>query len=276
MNGRAATTATLSGRDVGVFASDVHLDENDPDTAAAFFDGLRSASADATHVFLLGDLFETWIGDDDDAPLAVRTRTELAAIVRGVGASTGLVAPRRLYLMRGNRDFLLDAKGADPGVVAFSAGIGATMLDDPALIDTFGEPVLLGHGDLWCTDDHDYQRFRAQTRTAAWAQAFLGRTLVERRAIAADLRARSRAATQDKAAMIMDVNAGAIGEAMRTAGVQTLVHGHTHRPARHAGGDAGSAAVRWVLPDWDATSGRGGLLRVDADGWRPIGDWIAD
>lgn len=273
MNGRAA--ATLSGRDVGVFASDIHLDDHDPATAAAFFDRLRSAAADASHVFLLGDLFETWIGDDDDTPLADRTRAELAAIVRDDGPAQGRGDPRRLYLMRGNRDFLLDQQGAAANVASFSAGIGATMLDDPTLIDVFGEAVLLGHGDAWCSDDHDYQRFRAQTRTTAWARAFLARTLAERRAIAADLRARSRAATQDKAAMIMDVNAEAIREAMRAAGVGTLVHGHTHRPARHVADDAGSTTVRWVLPDWDAAAGRGGLLRVDADGWRPIGDWLS-
>lgn len=259
----AGPAASLSGSDVGLFGSDVHLDEHDPSTADLFFGLLRAAAADASHVFLLGDLFETWIGDDDDAPLARRARDELTAVASGA----------RLFLMRGNRDFLLDAP--DDGASRFSAAIGATMLDDPARIDAFGEPVLLGHGDAWCTDDHDYQRFRAQTRTVQWARSFLSHPLAERRAIAADLRARSRAATQDKVATIMDVNRAAVADAMLGAGVRTLVHGHTHRPACHHLQLDGGAARRWVLPDWSATDGRGGLLRVSARGWETVGEWPA-
>jgi UDP-2,3-diacylglucosamine hydrolase len=157
--------------------------------------------------------------------------------------------------MHGNRDFLLGE--------GFARATGCTLLTDPTVIELGGEPTLLMHGDTLCTDDTEYQQFRALVRNPAWQQQFLARPITERRAIAANLRETSRQRTGDKAAYIMDVNSRAVDAALRAHGVQRLIHGHTHRPAVHALDIDGQPAQRIVLGDWYE---QGSVLRCDADG----------
>ena len=245
--------------DRALFASDMHLGEHDPATAEFFLQRLQAQAQGATHLFLLGDLFEAWVGDDWADPVCQRVIEALAGLARG-GC--------RVHVMRGNRDFLLDVPlpAAPAQAAGFAARTGATMLADPCVVSLFGEPALLAHGDALCTDDGDYQRFRALTRDPSWQRAFLDKPLAERIAIAQDLRARSELSKTAKADYIMDVNAGAVDAAMRAAGVRLLIHGHTHRPARHALVLDGAPAMRIVLPDWDAAQQRGGMLAVTAKG----------
>ena len=255
----------LSGGDVALFASDTHLGDHDPATAGFFLEALAGASAGATHLFLLGDVFEAWVGDDQPDDAAARAIEALARIsARGC----------RVLAMRGNRDFLL---GRGPAA-SFEARSGATLIGDPSVIDLFGEPVLLMHGDSLCTDDVGYQRFRALAQTEAWQAQVLAKPLAERLAMARAMRAeseRSKAALAGEAGYLMDANAAAVDGALRAAGARTMVHGHTHRPACHRWQLDGAPATRWVLPDWDAAARRGGFLRADARGFSRVGDWPA-
>jgi UDP-2,3-diacylglucosamine hydrolase len=180
---------------------------------------------------------------------------------------------RRVYVMRGNRDFLLDAPLPAGGAPAFSARCGAVMLEDPCAVRLWGVPALLMHGDALCTDDLQYQAFRAMARRPEWQRGLLARPLAERLAMARALRADSETSKGGKADYLMDVNAQAVAAAMREAGVRLLIHGHTHRPARHAFELDGEAAVRWVLPDWSAAEHRGGLLLAGPEGLEPLGPW---
>ena len=254
---------SLSGSDVALFGSDMHLGDHDPATATLFFQRLEAAWPRASHVFLLGDLFEAWVGDDQPDAVAA----DAQALFARIGASG-----RRLYVMRGNRDFLLDAGGGEPAAPRFAERCGATMLDDPCLVGLFGEPAVLAHGDALCTDDIGYQRIRAEIRAPDWRSAFLARPMAERLAFARSARAESE---RVKAARYpSDVNAGAVDALLREAGARLLIHGHTHRPACHQWLLDGQTARRWVLPDWDAFDGRGGFLWADAggfetDGWLP-------
>ena len=249
----------LHADDRALFASDMHLGGHDPATAELFLERLQAQASGATHLFLLGDLFEAWVGDDWADEVCQRVIDALAGLAR---------RGCRVHVMRGNRDFLLDLPlpPASAPVTGFAARAGASMLEDPCTVSLFGEPALLSHGDALCTDDGDYQRFRALTREPAWQRAFLDKPLEERIAIAQDLRARSELSKTAKADYIMDVNAEAVEAAMRAAGVRLLIHGHTHRPARHALVIDGATATRIVLPDWDAAQGRGGLLLATRDG----------
>lgn len=251
----AAARLNLTEGDVALFASDMHLGDHDPDTAAQFFQVLDAHTASITHLFLLGDIFEAWVGDDQPDQVAAQLGERLARLSqRGV----------RVALMRGNRDFLL---GSAPAGQTWPERHGAQLLDDPTVIQLFGLPVLLSHGDAWCTDDQAYQRFRAEVRTPVWQQTFLARPLAERLAIAREMRAQSERNKQSQD--IGDVNLEAVREALQSAGVRHVIHGHTHRPGRYGLGDG---AERWVLPDWLAAQGRGGMLRVDAQGekWHMI------
>ncbi len=261
-----ATVVEVSGSARALFASDVHLGDHDPATARMFGEALAQHAPGASHLFLLGDLFEAWVGDDGADAESARLVDRLAALAR-----SGL----RVFAMRGNRDFLLDVEPASPppGWASFSARTGATMLDDPSVVSLFGRRALLMHGDALCTDDVEYQRFRALTRAPAWQQGFLARTLEERIAVALDLRARSELSKAEKADAIMDASAGAVAQALRVAGVGLMVHGHTHRPARHLHEVDGAPAERWVLPDWDAADGRGGMLEATAEGLQRVGPW---
>jgi UDP-2,3-diacylglucosamine hydrolase len=216
-----------------LFISDLHLDETRPQIVDLFVRFLAKEARGADALYILGDLFESWIGDDDDTPLA-------ASIAHALRALRDSGVP--VYFMHGNRDFLL---GAD-----YTARAGMDLLIDPTVIEFDGERTLLMHGDTLCTDDIEYQKFRSMVRTPAWQQQFLAKPLVERRAFAAQARGESRKQTAMKAAEIMDVNQAAVESAMRAHGVRRLIHGHTHRPATHRYDLDGQAAERIVLGDW--------------------------
>jgi UDP-2,3-diacylglucosamine hydrolase len=206
---------------------------------------------------LLGDVFEAWVGDDqpDQSVLLLGTRL-LALSERGI----------RVFMMRGNRDFLMGSRS--PG---WPKDRGAQLLEDAVCISLFGTPVLITHGDSLCTDDVDYQQFRAQVRSPQWQAEFLCRPLAERLHLARHMREQSEInkAVRAQASLPMDVNAAAVRALARDGSVRHLIHGHTHRPAHHEV----DGLSRWVLPDWHADGGRGGFLRVDARGWQMIGRW---
>ncbi|MEH6581658.1 MAG: UDP-2,3-diacylglucosamine diphosphatase [Halioglobus sp.] len=224
-----------------VFISDLHLDSSRPDISralAVFLDQNRAADS----LYILGDIFEAWLGDDDDSPLA----REIAELLKSF--SSGGCA---LYLMQGNRDFLL---GRD-----FCQSVGAHLLSDPTVIDLYGEPTLLMHGDSLCTEDSEYQAFRKIARDPQWQAEMLNQSLEERRALAKQLRAMSKDSNSNKAEDIMDVAQDEVSKQMQLHQTRQLVHGHTHRPARHES-DSGT---RWVLGDWDT---KGWAIKADTDG----------
>jgi len=238
-------------------ASDIHLGEAVPQTARAFYDFLDRARQQADALVLCGDLFDAWIGDDH----ALRHPPAWLAAALGELAATARAIP--LWLARGNRDFLMGRALAD--------ALGARLLDAPAILDTDAGPILLAHGDEFCTDDLAYQRFRRIVRTPWVQHVFLALPLGLRRAIAARARARSRLARRAKSMAIMDVNPAAVAQALRAAGCSTLIHGHTHRPAIHDLELDGRAARRFVLPDWEFDQDaphRGGWIEIDAAGIR--------
>ncbi len=244
---RAETAERLA-----LFVSDIHLQADTPRTTRAFFDFLEQHARQARQVYLLGDLFEYWAGDDDlDSPFNARVVSELRAL-----SDAGI----ELFWMAGNRDFLM--------AESFALATGARRLLDPTVVFIGGQPIVLAHGDAECTDDVDYQRFRTQVRDPAWQQAFLAQPLAQRLAAIAQMRAGSRAAQQDKAAAIMDVNEAAIAELFARTGTTMMIHGHTHRPAVHRQLRDGVEFVRHVLPDWDGATlpMRGGGIAVDAAG----------
>lgn len=260
------------GRDpheVALFASDMHLGEHDRPTAEWFVATFDRLAPDATHLFLLGDLFQMWVGDDQSDVVAEAFIARLRALAdRGT----------RLFVLRGNRDFLLDVPLPDGNDAAmFSRRSGATLLDDPSVVRLFGRTVLLAHGDALCTGDGEYQRARAIVRSAEWQRGFLARSLAQRLSIAHDLRDASRrvqAARALEGGEPGDVDANAVRAALREAGAQILVHGHTHRPALHRYDVDGLACERRVLSDWCAARGgepaRGDFLRIDRTGWRTL------
>ena len=216
-----------------LFISDLHLDEARPQIVDLFARFLADEARQADALYILGDLFESWIGDDDNAPLATRVANALRALRdRGVP----------IYFLHGNRDFLL---GTD-----YAARAGIELLADPAIVELDGERTLLMHGDTLCTDDIEYQKFRNLVRNPAWQAQFLAKPLAERRAFAAQAREESRKQTAMKAAEIMDVNQAAVESTMHEYGVHRLIHGHTHRPAAHRFELDGRAAERIVLGDW--------------------------
>lgn len=216
-----------------LFVSDLHLDAGRPRATAAFRDFLAGDARGASHLYILGDLFEFWIGDDDDQPLAREVTAALADYSRAGNACS---------VMRGNRDFLLGPRFADM--------TGARLLADPSVVDIGGEPVLLTHGDLLCTDDQAYQRYRKRVNDPRLQRLFRALPRSWRRAAGAEGRRRSRGYATGRPAAYMDVNAAAVAAAMRQAGVRRLVHGHTHRPAIHGFELDGQPAIRAVLGDW--------------------------
>jgi UDP-2,3-diacylglucosamine hydrolase len=230
-----------------LFIADLHLDESRPHITALFeryLAGEEVRRADA--LYILGDLVEAWIGDDDDAELPARIARATRA-VRDAGVP--------VWFMPGNRDFLL---GRD-----YAERAGLALLEDGVVHELHGRPTLLMHGDTLCTDDVAYQTVRRQVRTPEWKANILAMPLEARRAFAAKARADSRAHTGSTMESIMDVNADAVAQAMREAGVTRLIHGHTHRPAIHAFRLDGQDAQRIVLGDWYE---QGSVLRIDAGG----------
>ncbi len=238
------------------FISDLHLHAGEPATRDMWLAYLgRTPAPDA--LFILGDLFEVWVGDD----VLDHADTPERAFVHDCMAALNRFARRRpVYFMAGNRDFLL-------GERALVAG-GMRGLDDPTVLAFGGQRWLLSHGDAMCLADTDYLAFRAQVRGAAWQSAFLGKPLAEREAIARDLRARSEARKQalgHDPGLWADVDIEAARTALRKASAGTLIHGHTHRPGDHALGDG---LQRIVLSDWDARArpARAEVLRLTGAG----------
>ena len=230
-----------------LFISDLHLDAERPDITALFgrFVDEEARSADA--LYILGDLFEAWVGDDDPS----ETGAYVAQHLRGLRE-----AGVPVYFMRGNRDFLLGD--------AYARRAGVTILPDPSVVMLHGRPTLLMHGDTLCSDDVDYQQFRAQTRDPDWQRQFLAKPLEARLAFAQQARAASQtrqAGLKAQGAMdaITDVTPATVDSSFARFGVDSMIHGHTHRPAvhEHAGGR------RIVLGDWYE---QGSVLRVDDSG----------
>jgi UDP-2,3-diacylglucosamine hydrolase len=218
-----------------LFVSDLHLDAAWPEITGQFVRFLAGPARDAEALYVLGDLFEVWIGDDDPDP----AKREIKAALRSL-SDAGV----RCFVMHGNRDFMLGAR--------FCAETGCTLLADRTLVDLYGERVLLMHGDALCTDDVAYQRLRRIVRNPVVRWAFRHMTLARRRSLAERMRAGSRMHVTDTPPEIMDVNADAVDAAFRDAGVATLIHGHTHRPAVHELGVDGRRCRRIVLGDWYA------------------------
>ncbi len=230
-----------------LFISDLHLAPERPQITEQFLRFTRTTAPGADALYILGDLFEYWVGDDDpEDPLNGTVSAALSALA---------AAGTRVFLMRGNRDVLLG--------VAFAARCGATLLDDPVLINLHGIPTLLTHGDALCTDDVDYQRFRAYARDPDNQTKFLAQPIAARREQMRGMRAQSEASKQQKTEAIMDVAPDAVDALLRQHGYPRLIHGHTHRPARHLHAVDGHTCERWVLNDWYET---GGYLRCDAAG----------
>ena len=234
-----------------LFISDLHLDAPRPDATARFEKFLAEVVPGAEALYILGDLFEYWVGDDG---LALQFPHRIAAALRKSSAKV----PVRF--MHGNRDFLVAGE--------FSRATGVDLVADPTRIDLYGRSALLMHGDTLCTDDKEYQAFRTQVRNPAWQRAALARPIAERIAMAQGLRAGSEDAKAGKSMQIMDVSLEAVERAFTESGCDVLIHGHTHRPGHHRYLVDGRERERWVLPEW---YGPGGYLEASPDGIRAIG-----
>lgn len=238
MLGHTAVRPTL-------FISDLHLDTGRPDVQQALLTFLDNIAKDCEALYILGDFFEVWIGDDATSPFVDRVIAALSAL------------PCSVFIMHGNRDFLLGEQ--------FCAQTGATLLSDPTTIDLYGTKTLLMHGDSLCTGDLAYMQVREQLRSPAFQAEFLAKSLPERAAFAAHARQQSQAHTQSTDMGIMDVTPSEVVRVMADAGVLRLIHGHTHRPGRHAVWVEGESAERLVLGDWDQL---GWFIQADPSGIR--------
>jgi UDP-2,3-diacylglucosamine hydrolase len=233
-----------------LFISDLHLAPERPNLVDAFYALLRGQARGAAALYAIGDIFDAWLGDDQlKEPLASGVAAAFAAL-----AASGT----RVYLQRGNRDFLLGER--------FAQAAGATLLPDAIVHDLHGTPTLIMHGDALCTDDVDYQRFRAYWQDPVHRRRLLALPYVVRRGIAALFRAGSRRATAVKAETIMDVNTDTVAAALREHGVSRLIHGHTHRPARHVHEVDGRSCERYVLAAWYTA---GSYLEITPGGVTP-------
>jgi UDP-2,3-diacylglucosamine hydrolase len=228
------------------FVADLHLTDERPVATGRFFRFLQEEAAGADALYILGDLFEAWVGDDHDEQVARDTAQQLKSLVE---------AGTPVFFMHGNRDFMLASR--------YAARCGMTLLADPARIDLYGTPTLLMHGDTLCTDDLAYQAFRRRVRHPLMLSLVRRLPFAWRRRLAHQARAGSEAAKAGKAADIMDVNADAVVRTLREHQVRRLIHGHTHRPAQHVHTVDGHDCERWVLPDWYA---RWGYVVCDAAG----------
>jgi UDP-2,3-diacylglucosamine hydrolase len=237
-------------RTLALFISDLHLQESHPRTAEAFFAFLAERASQAEALYLLGDIFEYWAGDDD---LATPFHQRIVAALRTL-SDHGVA----VYWMAGNRDFLVGQ--------GFAEAAGLTLLPDPTVITIGGQQIALVHGDAQCTDDLKYMAFRAQVRDPAWQQQFLAMPLTQRKAIIAGLREGSRQAHGEKSYEIMDVTAEAVSALHEATQADVIIHGHTHRPALHL--DQATGRRRYVLPDWelDTEHVRGGWIAIDGLG----------
>jgi UDP-2,3-diacylglucosamine hydrolase len=234
-----------------LFISDLHLQDRRPEVYQWLLDFLRSAANEAEALYILGDLFEYWIGDDALSPMARELARETARL-----NAAGIPC----HFLHGNRDFLLGE--------AYAARAGLRLLPEEIVVDLYGQPTLLLHGDTLCTDDLEYQAFRQQSRNPAWQAAVLAQSVENRLRMAQEARDASMKHTGSAAMDIMDVNQDAVSDAFQRHGVKRMIHGHTHRPAVHRHDLAdGSSGERTVLADWDRN---GSYLRVTAEGARSI------
>jgi UDP-2,3-diacylglucosamine hydrolase len=229
-----------------LFISDLHIDESRPAITEQFLSFLAAEARDAEALYILGDLFESWVGDD-------AADAAQSAAITGLHSLTSQGVP--CFVMHGNRDFLLAAQ--------FCRMSGAELLPDPLIVTLYGEPVLVTHGDALCTDDRAYQRLRATVRDADWQRQFLALSIASRRALAGAARVGSQAHTAAVEYAITDVNPDSVAMALRGARTATLLHGHTHRPAIHPLQVDGRPCTRIVLGDW---YDQGSLLRWDRNG----------
>lgn len=231
-----------------LFISDLHLCESRPEITRSFICFLQNTAYLGEALYILGDFFEYWVGDDD---LSNPLHLDIIRALRQVSDSG-----TKLFIMHGNRDFLISGQ--------FCIATGATLLSDPVLIDLYGNPTLLSHGDALCTDDDAYQTFRNEVRTEAWSKKFLSQPIDERHELVRQLRQESEVAKSEKSAAIMDVNHLAVEQLFRDFDYPpTLIHGHTHQPALHHLMIDCHAVTRIVLGDW---YDQGSYLRVDASG----------
>ncbi len=239
---------SMPARTEALFISDLHLQESHPRTAAAFFRFLDERAMAARELYLLGDLFEYWAGDDDLDSLFHKSIIGAIRAVSDAGVA--------VYWIAGNRDFLVGER--------FAQAAGLTLLSEPHVASIAGQRIALVHGDAECTADTNYMAFRAQVRDPAWQQQFLAMPLAQRKSIIAGLREGSREAHGTKTMEIMDVTAEAVDALHACTGADIIIHGHTHRPALHQAG----ARRRYVLPDWelDAEPARGGWIAIDSSG----------
>jgi len=233
------------------FISDLHLHDGRPEAGRWLRDFLSGAAREADALYILGDLFEYWIGDDALSPLA----TEVAAQTARLN-DAGVPC----YFIHGNRDFLLGE--------AYAKRAGLRLLGEEVVVNLYGRPTLLLHGDTLCTDDEKYQAFRQQTRDPAWQAAMLAQPVEARLRMAQEARAASKQHTGSAGMDIMDANPDAVLDAFRRHRVSRMIHGHTHRPAFHDHAlEEGVQGQRIVLADWDR---RGSYLEVSAAGVRAI------
>ena len=232
------------------FVSDLHLKPERPDLTRAFSQLLSSISSDAERLYMLGDIFEAWIGDDTPVPDLSDVFDQLRAL-----SDQGCL----IFFQKGNRDFLVGKELAER--------IGAEILDDSVVHTLSIGPVLLMHGDQLCTDDEEYIQFRSMVRNPLWQQQFLQKSLNERLEIARQLRETSQQRGQEKAEYITDVSPSAVEQAIISADVSILIHGHTHRPAIHALHYPEREATRIVLGDWDK---KGWYLKIDKGNYELI------
>ena len=231
-----------------LFISDLHLCDQRPAITRLFLGFLAGEARTADALYILGDLFEFWVGDDATG------ENEFRRVIDGLAGLTRAGVPLRM--MYGNRDFLMRKR--------FEEVTGGRLILDPLRIELYGEPTLLMHGDLLCTADTDYMKFRAMVRDPAWQGDFLAKSLAERNGIFNNYREISKATTTKKPPEIMDVAQSAVENVMRRHNVRRLIHGHTHRPGEHVFTLDGAPARRMVLGAWYE---QGSVLRVDAKGW---------
>ena len=230
-----------------LFISDLHLEADRPEIGAQFGEFMQGEARDVEALYILGDLFESWVGDDDPNPHYRQMKAEIRDL-----AASGVP----VYFMHGNRDFLVGER--------FAAETGVAILPDPTTVNLYGSEVLLSHGDAMCTDDVEYQQVRAMTRNPEWQAMMLAKPLEERLAIARNAREASRSRNAGLSEEIMDVNQFAVEKAMTAHGVRLLLHGHTHRPAVHEFELAREPATRIVLGDW---YDQGSVVRWNDDGF---------
>ena len=244
----AGTTEPAPTETLALFVSDLHLSADLPKTTERFFGFLRDHALKTKALYLLGDIFEYWAGDDDLEDLFHRNVIHALRSVSDHGVS--------VYWIAGNRDFLVGE--------TFARACGVRLLGEPHVAEIAGKRVLLLHGDAQCTDDTAYMAFRLQVRDPEWQRAFLARPLAERKAIISGMREGSRQAQREKPMAIMDVNAGEIARLFDAYEVTLMIHGHTHRPQGHNH----DGRIRQVLPDWDCDAEvvRGGWIAMNAAG----------